>query len=177
MQPEVSEQNVEHYQGEMPVAVLDELMAMKTALQLSGPELADRCRQRFGLSVDWRTLLEAIGQRRIARTKMNGDTELWDALQRSGGLLDLFVCMLYHPVAEWAMLSDAKAWAARNGCLDDFPSEPLERMEVFSDRIKGVFLEMHARLDPQTIKFVFDQLRVSPKDSIVDTLLKKSAQK
>ena len=43
--------------------------------------------------------------------------------------------------------------------------------------IKGVFLEMHARLDPQTIKFVFDQLRVSPKDSIVDTLLKKSAQK
>ena len=177
MQPEVSEQNVEHYQGEMPVAALDELMAMKTALQLSGPELADRCRQRFGLSVDWRTLLEAIGQRRIARTKMNGDTELWDALQRSGGLLDLFVCMLYHPVAEWAMLSDAKAWAARNGCLDDFSSEPLERMEVFSDRIKGVFLEMHARLDPQTIKFVFDQLRVSPKDSIVDTLLKKSAQK
>ena len=177
MQPEVSEQNVEHYQGEMPVAVLDELMAMKIALQLSGPELADRCRQRFGLSVDWRTLLEATGQRRIARTKMNGDTELWDAFQRSGGLLDLFVCMLYHPVAEWAMLSDAKAWAARNGCLDDFPSEPLERMEVFSDRIKGVFLEMHARLDPQTIKFVFDQLRVSPKDSIVDTLLKKSAQK
>ena len=43
--------------------------------------------------------------------------------------------------------------------------------------IKGVFLEMHARLDPQTIKFVFDQVRVSPKDSIVDTLLKKSAQK
>ncbi len=88
MQPEVSEQNMEDYQGEIPVAVLDELMAMKTALQLSGPQLTDRCRQRFGLSVDWRTLLEAIGQRRIARTKMNGDTELWNAVLRRGGLLD-----------------------------------------------------------------------------------------
>ena len=40
MQPEVSEPNMEDYQGEIPVAVLDELIAMKTALQLSGPELA-----------------------------------------------------------------------------------------------------------------------------------------
>ncbi len=165
MQPEVSEQIMEDYLGEIPVAVLDELMAMKMALQLSGPELADRCRQRFGLSVDWRTLLEAIGQRRIARAKMNGDTKLWDALQRRGGLMDLFACVLHCLLAEWAMLRDAKAWAARNGCLDNFPSEPLERMEVLSDRIKGVFLEMRARLDPETIKFVFDQLRVSPKNS------------
>ncbi len=91
--------------------------------------------------------------------------------------MDLFACVLHCLLAEWATLQDAKAWAARNGCLDDFPSEPLERMEVLSDRIKGVFLEMHARLDPETIKFVFNQLRVSPKDSIVDTMLKESAQK
>ena len=177
MQPEVSEQNMEDYQGEIPVAVLDELMAMKMALQLSGSELADRCRQRFGLSVDWRTLLEAIGQRRIARAKMNGDTELWDALQRRGGLLDLFACVLHCLLAEWTMLRDAKAWAARNGCLDDFPSGRLQRMEVLSDQIKGFFLEVHARLDPETIKFVFDQFGVSPKNSIVERLVKGSAQR
>jgi hypothetical protein len=178
MQPEVSEQNMKDYQGEISVAVLDELMAMEMALQLSGSELADRCRQRFGLSVDWRTLRESIYQRKMARLKMNGDTELWDALQRSGRLLDLFVCLVYWPVAEWGIISDVKAWAAQNGCLDDFPSERLERMEVLSDRIKGVFLEIHSRLDPDTVRAIFKKLGVLPgKGDLIDELLKRSDRK
>ena len=178
MQPEISEQNMKDYQGEISVAVLDELMAMEMALQLSGSELADRCRQRFGLSVDWRTLRESIYQRKMARLKMNGDTELWDALQRSGRLLDLFVCLVYWPVAEWGIISDVKAWAAQNGCLDDFPSERLERMEVLSDRIKGVFLEIHSRLDPDTVRAIFKKLGVLPgKGDLIDELLKRSDRK
>ena len=195
MQPEVSEQNMKDYQGEISVAVLDELMAMangfatlriramEMALQLSGSELADRCRQRFGLSVDWRTLRESIYQRKMARLKMNGDTELWDALQRSGRLLDLFVCLVYWPVAEWGIISDVKAWAAPKRLPGRFPfgtSRAYGSVERPNQGglAKRPFLEIHSRLDPDTVRAIFKKLGVLPgKGDLIDELLKRSDRK
>ena len=175
------EQNKAECQGEIPTEVLDELIAIKLARRLSWGELGDRHFEVTGQRVNPRTLREAVLERRSTRFHMNGDTDLWAAAQRSGRVADMFVCMLHCVAAEWKMLRDAKVWASRDGCLDDFPPEHLKRMEELGNQIRGVFLGMFALFGAETVKAIFDQWASTPKpavrrDSMIDDLIKQSEQ-
>lgn len=130
-----SEQKIEQCQGEIPSEVIDELIAMLLAGR-PREEIATRYFELTDQSVDWSTFREAVWERKMTRLKMNGETDLGAVAEGSGRVADMLLYMFHSMVVEYEMLCDAKSWASRQGCLDDFPLEHLEKMEEWSDRIK-----------------------------------------
>ena len=137
-----SEQNTEQGQGEIPPEIIDELITMDLAGR-PRDELATRYFELTGQSVDWSNLREATGERKLTRFKMNGKTDLRAVAQRSGRIADMLLHMFHSLVAEDKMFRDAKNWAIKQGCLEDFPSEHLKKMEELNDRIKRFIAEVY----------------------------------
>ena len=137
-----SEQKIEQGQGEIPPEIIDELITMDLAGR-PREELGARYFELTGRTVDWKDLREATVERKLTRFKMNGETDLRAVAERSGRVPDMLLHMFHSLVAEYGMFRDAKIWASRQGCLDDFPSKHVKKMEELSIRIKRFIAEIY----------------------------------